>query len=82
MKSDNLIGLTFCLTGAMSKPRNLIQIDIEEAGGQCKSGVTKDLSFLVQADVDSKSSKSEKAKKLGVQIINELKLYQLIDGKL
>jgi NAD-dependent DNA ligase len=36
------------------------------------------LEFLVQADPSSTSSKSEKAKKLGIKIISEAELYKMM----
>jgi DNA ligase (NAD+) len=74
----NLTGMSFCLTGALSKQRNLVEKDIEAAGGECKSSVGRGLTYLVQSDASSTSSKSEKAKKLGTQVIDEATLYAMI----
>jgi len=76
-KHGNLSGMSFCLTGSMSRPRKLIEKDIESAGGEIKS-VSKGLTYLVQADPESKSSKSEKAKALGTQIISEEQLMTML----
>jgi len=76
--SGSLKGLSFCLTGAMSRGRSLIEKDIEAAGGEVRSGVGKGLSFLVQADPSSKSNKSEKARKLGTKIIGEAELNSMM----
>jgi len=73
-----LAGLSFCLTGAMSKPRKDIERAIEETGGKVCSSVSRGLSYLVQADPNSTSSKSEKAKKLGTRIISEMELWKMI----
>ena len=73
-----LTGMSFCLTGAMSKPRKDIERAIEAAGGEVKSGVGKGLTYLVQADASSMSSKSEKAKKLGTQILAEVDLWKMM----
>ena len=76
--SGNLNGLSFCLTGAMSKPRKEIEKAIEAQGGEVRSSVGKGLTYLVQADATSTSSKSEKAKKLGTQILAEASLWKMM----
>jgi NAD-dependent DNA ligase len=55
--------------------------DIERLGGEIKSGVTKGLSFLVQADPLSVSSKTQKAESYGIPIISIEYLKEAIDGK-
>jgi DNA ligase (NAD+) len=69
-------GLSFCLTGT----RECLQ-DIERLGGQIKSGVSKDLSFLVQKDPMSSSSKTLKAEKYGVRVISIDFLKKVISGE-
>jgi len=72
-----LTGLSFCLTGAMSRQRSAIEKDIEAHGGTIKS-CGKGLSFLVQADPGSTSSKSVKAKSLGIPVISEKELEDMM----
>jgi DNA ligase (NAD+) len=74
----SLTGKSFCLTGAMSKPRKEIEKAIELNGGVSESGVKAGLTYLVQSDPTSTSSKSEKALKLGVKIISEFDLWAMI----
>jgi DNA ligase (NAD+) len=64
-----LSGLSFCFTGAMSIKRSDLEKMVVENGGEVKA-VSKGLSFLVQQDPNSTSTKSEKAKKLGTKIIS------------
>ena len=66
-----LAGLTFCFTGALSKPRKQYEQLVEERGGTLLGGVTKDLNYLVMADPTSGSSKATKAAKLGTRCIDE-----------
>jgi DNA ligase (NAD+) len=77
-----LTGLSFVLTGAMSKGRKEIVKEIELAGGESKDSVAKGVTYLVQADPNSTSSKTEKAKKCGTKIIAEETLWQMIEGKI
>jgi len=76
--TGNLVGKSFCLTGAMSKPRKDIEKAIEAAGGEVRSSVGKGLTYLVQADASSTSTKSEKAKKLGTLVIGEAELWSMM----
>lgn len=76
--TGNLNGMSFCLTGAMSKPRKEIEKAIEAAGGEVKSSVGKGLTYLVQADASSTSSKTEKAQKYGTRILAEDKLWEMM----
>jgi DNA ligase (NAD+) len=79
--SGPLKGMSLVLTGAMSKGRKEIEAAIEKAGGENRGSVGKGVTFLVQADPTSQSSKTEKAKKCGTQIISEEHLWDMINGK-
>lgn len=72
-----LAGLSFCFTGAMSKPRKTLETLVEMNGGTVK-GVAAGLTYLVQADPSSTSSKTQKAQKLGVKIISEKEFAAMI----
>ena len=69
-------GYSFCLTGTRAHID-----DIERRGGTIKSGVSRGLTFLVQADPLSTSSKTKKADEYGVSIISLDYLKQAIEGK-
>ncbi len=70
-ESGPLAGLSFCFSGSHSRPRKLLQQIVEKNGGTVAAGVTKGLNYLVLADPSSTSSKTQKAKKLGTEIIGE-----------
>ena len=74
-----LKGYSFCLTGALSQPRPLIEKLIKQNGGVI-AGVSKNLSYLVTNEQDSSSSKYVKAKSLNVPVINEDELMMLLKG--
>ena len=74
--SDELSGKTFVITGTLSKPRDEIQAWIEARGGKVSSSVSKNTSYVVAGD--AAGSKLEKANQLGVAILSEDQLYQLI----
>lgn len=66
-----LAGLSFCFSGPASRPRKELQAIVENNGGQVAAGVKKGLTYLVLSDADSTSSKAQKARKLGTEIIDE-----------
>ena len=78
--NDNadVAGLSFCITGALSLPRKEYELLIEKNGGKNVSGVTSKTSYLVTNDTTSGSSKNKKAQQLGVKIISEEELRQLL----
>lgn len=80
--NGTLSGMSFVLTGTMNKPRKVIEEAIEKAGGENKGSVGKGVTYLVQADPSSTSSKTEKAKKCGTKIISEETLWGMIDGSI
>ena len=73
-----LSGLTFVLTGALSRPRPEVERDIEAAGGKATSSVTKNTHYLVAGE--GGGSKRDKAAKLGIPIIDEAALLRLMEG--
>lgn len=77
MPKGALTGKSFCITGKLSKSRDEVKEDIIQAGGSWSSTVTKNLDYLVTNE-DAGSTKSLKAKKMGVNVITEDALYLLI----
>ena len=68
--------LSFCFTGT----RQCLQ-EVQDAGGEIKSGVSKKLHYLVQKDPLSKSSKTRKAEECGVKVISVDFLSDVLEGK-
>ena len=73
-------GETFCITGTLSRPRKEIALSIKAQGGKVVSSVSGNLDFLVSGD--SSGSKMEKATRLGVKIIGEDQLDDLLGGRI
>lgn len=76
--SMKLSGLSFCFTGSMDTPRDKLISLVENNGGQHKSSVSKDLKYLVIADLNSTSSKAKKAKQLGIKLITEKEFLKML----
>lgn len=80
-KSGNIFeGKTFVITGALSKPREEFQSEIENLGGKVSSSVSKktDYVLLGESEDGKLSSKEKTARELGVKIINEEEFKKLI----
>ena len=73
-----LNGETFCITGTLSRPRKEIALSIKAQGGKVVSSVSGNLDFLVSGG--SSGSKMDKATRLGVKIIGEDELDELLGG--
>jgi len=72
-----LSGKVFCITGAHSVPREKLQDLIVAAGGTVKGSVTKAVTYLV-AGSDAGATKTEAARKRGVNVIDEDQLYEMM----
>lgn len=85
--TGGLVGKSFLFTGAVEVinpitgkrfKREELEILVKEHGGTVASGVSKVLSYLVQADVSSESSKSKKARELGVPCITDVSFLEMV----
>ncbi|MCH1591978.1 MAG: helix-hairpin-helix domain-containing protein, partial [Candidatus Thalassarchaeaceae archaeon] len=75
-----LDGQTFCMTGTLTRPRKEIALSIKSEGGKVVSSVSGSLDYLVSGE--AAGSKKEKAVKLGVKILTESDLDDLLEGRL
>lgn len=78
--SNSLNGKSFVVTGKVYKFKNRDEVKeaIEKFGGKVTGSVTKSTFALINNDIESNSSKNKKAKELGVQIINEEQLIEML----
>jgi len=78
--STKLVGKSFCMTGEHAHlSRAVVEKIIVMNGGESKSTVTKDLTYLLQGTAINKGgSKLAKAQKLGIPVIHEADLYKMI----
>jgi len=72
-----LMGLTFVITGALRRPRGHIKTRLEEFGAKVAASVSRNTSYLV-AGADA-GSKLDRARQLGVDVIDERQLERLVD---
>lgn len=78
--NNSLNGKSFVVTGKVYKFKNRDEVKeaIEKFGGKVTGSVTKSTFALINNDIESNSSKNKKAKELGVQIINEDQLIEML----
>ena len=77
---NSLEGKTFCVTGRVHIFRNRDELSaaVTAAGGKVTSSVSSKTDYLVNNDINSTSSKNLKAKELGIPIITEEQLQELM----
>ena len=76
-KEGVLAGKTFVFTGALSKySRHEAQEKVIALGGKVSSSVSRNTDYVVVGE--NPGSKYEKAKKLGIKIINEEEFLKMI----
>lgn len=77
-QTGSLLGLTFCITGTMSRSRKEIALMIKSSGGKVVSTVSGKLNYLVAGE--SAGSKLEKARRLEVKVLSEAELQLFLDS--
>lgn len=75
-----LQGKTFVVTGSVNhyKNRDELKADIVTHGGTVAGSVSSKTSYLINNDINSTSSKNQKAKSLNIPIISEEEFLQMI----
>jgi DNA ligase (NAD+) len=75
-----LSGVVVVITGTLSQPRPRFEARIRELGGEPADSVTKKVSYVVVGD--NPGSKLAKAEKMGIEVIDEGRLEELLGGSL
>lgn len=75
-----LVGLSFCVTGVLSRKREDVHAAIRSAGGEVHDKVKKGTSYLVVGEKVGKA-KLDAATKRGAKLIRETELDAMIAGK-
>ncbi len=71
-------GLTFVITGTLSRPRSEMEEIIERMGGHAAGSVSRNTSYVLAGK--EAGSKLDKAKALGVKIIDEDEFLKMVEG--
>ena len=75
-ESDQFSGMTFVITGTLSRPREYFKELILNAGGKVSDSVSAKTTCLVAGE--NAGSKLKKAEKLGTRILSEEEFYDLL----
>ena len=79
--SSKLAGLTFVITGKLESMEREAAFDkIRAAGGSVGTSVSGNTNFLVAGAGSEGTSKTAKAAKLGVKVINEAEFLKMLEG--
>ncbi len=78
-KSNALEGLTFVLTGELSRPRDEVARELEALGAKVSGSVSKKTSYVVAGP--GAGSKLAKAQELGIPVLDEGGLAELLRKK-
>lgn len=78
--TNELDGKTFVVTGSVKHyaNRDALKADIEAHGGKVVGSVSSKTDYLINNDINSTSSKNQKAKSLGIPIISEDQFLAMI----
>lgn len=79
--TETLKGLTICVTGKLQLHKNRAELKtlVEKNGGKLTDSVSSKTNYLVNNDINSTSSKNVTAKKLGIPIITEQQLLDMLN---
>lgn len=80
-QTGGLAGLSFCFTGALNSMKRADAEKLVRDNNGNVAGVSKNLSYLVNNDIESTSGKNKKAKELGIKIIDEEQFFELLKDK-
>ena len=81
-KTENTLdGVTFCITGKLQFYKNRAELknEIEKFGGKVTDSVSSKTTYLVNNDPNSTSSKNKTAKQLGIPVITEQQLKDMLN---
>lgn len=77
-KTGSLVNKSFCITGALSQPRDVVAQTIIDNGGEFKKSMSKSVTHLITNTPKSNTVKNKKARELGISIISEEDFNQML----
>ena len=82
-KDGALSDLSFVITGSLNSFENRDQMIeyIEQNGGKVVKAISNKVNYLINNDINSTSTKNTKAKQLGIKIISEENLLEMVNTK-
>lgn len=82
VKNGALNDLSFVITGSLNNFENRDQLIeyIEQNGGKVVKAISNKVNYLINNDINSTSTKNAKAKELGIKIISEDNLLEMVNS--
>ena len=80
--NNSLSGKTFVITGSLNHftNREILKNELELRGAKVSGSVSAKTDYLVNNDINSNSSKNQKAKKLNIPIISENQVLSMLNN--
>lgn len=80
-QDNSLSGLTFVITGSLNhfENRDALKKLLESHGAKVSGSVSSKTNYLINNEIDSLSSKNQKAKSLNIPIINENRILEMFN---
>lgn len=80
--TNELENKTFVITGSVNHyaNRDALKADIEAHGGKVVGSISSKTNYLINNDINSTSSKNQKAKSLGIPIISEDEFLSMLNN--
>lgn len=80
ISNNSLDDKMFVITGSLNhySNRDALKTDIEAHGGKVVGSISSKTNYLINNDINSTSSKNQKAKSLGIPIISEEQFLEMI----
>lgn len=80
--TNELENKTFVITGSVNhyQNREALKADIEAHGGKVVGSISSKVNYLINNDINSTSSKNQKAKSLNIPIISEDKFLSMLNN--
>lgn len=80
--TNELENKTFVITGSVNhyQNREALKADIEAHGGKVVGSISSKVDYLINNDINSTSSKNQKAKSLGIPIISEDEFLSMLNN--
>lgn len=75
-----LAGLTFVITGTLSRPREEVAAMIERYGGRVTDSISRKTDYLIVGEAPG-GTKYRRAQELGIPMINEEQFMEMIKGR-
>jgi DNA ligase (NAD+) len=75
-----LVGMSFCVTGVLSRKREDVHVALRAAGATVLDSVKKNTTYLVAGDKTGRS-KLDQAKKFGARVLTEKQMEALLAGE-